>query len=198
LALAGAALLVIIVAVVALDPVATPFDALVRGAALLAYLLIFIASVTSLYLRELTRFFGRPFVTVHHFAAVTGLVAAVLHPLLVAVRAGSPSVFLPRFDSLGIFLTLGGRPALYLILIAAGAAVWRSSLGQRWRTVHWLNYLAFWLVTAHALLIGSSFLDQPATRALAWVLAIALLGAFIWKRVQTARLRARAREARGN
>ena len=38
----------------------------------LGYLMIFFASLSSIYLRELVRWLGRPFIQTHHIISVTG------------------------------------------------------------------------------------------------------------------------------
>lgn len=154
-----------------------------RGLALTGYQLVFWAILSSAFVPQLVRFFGRPFVKVHHLASVGGLVCITLHPILVAVNSGSASVFLPRFDSLRTFLALGGRPAWYLIAAAVIAAVLRQRIGKGWRAVHALNYVAFALVTAHANLLGDSF-QSPVFRVGSWVLAAGMLAVFVRRRLQ--------------
>ncbi len=177
----GVALVAAIVAWVLVEGAADTLAALIRIAAILGYVCVFLTSLSALYLRELTRYFGRPFIKTHHTIAVTGLVALGLHAFAIAWRSQSLAVFLPSFASFRSFLTLGGRPALWLIAIASLAALWRTSVGKRWRILHWLNYLAFFLGTAHALLIGSNF-QTFVPRALALAMAAVLLVVFVFKR----------------
>ena len=138
---------------------------LARAAGLFGYGALFVTILSHEYRREMRKLFGRPFVTVHHILAVTGLVLVILHPVLMAIFMRDPRQFVPRFDSLRTFLLLGGRPALYLILIAVLAAavrpggrrpngVVRRRLKDTWRLIHWLNYVAFVLVFAHSWLLG--------------------------------------------
>jgi hypothetical protein len=165
----------------------------VRTSALLGYLCVFVAAVSALYMRELFRFFGRPFVAVHHAATVTGLVLLALHGLIVAVSFG-PSVLVPKLSSWRLFFTWGGPVALYLIGIASLAALFRtSSLRKQWRYVHWLNYLAFFLATAHAVLLGSEF-QSAAMKAIPVVLALALVAAFVFKRLQRSKIGSKRRK----
>jgi hypothetical protein len=182
LVLAGVAALALVVLVLIVVPPPTPLYGVVRGAALLGYLTIFAAIVSSAFLRSLVRFFGRPFVQVHHVASIAGLVAMMVHPLALAWNNGTLSVFIPRFDSLRVFLTLAGRVVWPLVTIAALAAWLRKPIGKNWRVVHYLNYIAFWLVTAHAILIGSSF-QSTAMRIVAIVLALVTVTLWIWKRL---------------
>ena len=185
-ALAGLVALVLVSGLISLQPYGSPINWITRGAALLGYLAIFLAIVSSTYLRQLVRFFGRPFVQVHHILSVTGLILITLHPLSVAWSSMSLGVLLPRFDSWRVFLQLGGRPAWYLIAAAALAAALRGVIGQRWRAIHLLNYAAFLLGTVHAILIGTDF-QQPVIKAVAIIMAIVVVATLIQKRLQRGR-----------
>jgi hypothetical protein len=164
-----------------LRPPATFLDGVVRGAALLGYLAVFLAALSSIFMREMVRFFGYPFITIHHVFSVAALILISLHPLAFVVKIGEPAAFLPRFDSLRVFLELGGRPAWYLIAAASLAAVLRRSLRQSWRSIHFLNYLGFLLATPHAILIGTDF--QPLfMKILAAGMGLVVVVIFILKR----------------
>ena len=130
----------------------------------------------------LVRFFGRPFVKVHHVASITGLAAMMVHPLSFAWYRGTLSVFVPDFSSFLLFLTLAGRVVWPLVGIAALAAWLRKPIGKNWRVIHYLNYLAFWLVTAHAILIGANFQSLPM-RIVAVLLAAITVAILIQKRL---------------
>jgi predicted ferric reductase len=121
---------------------------------------------------------------------VTGLALVTLHPLGVAARSADPGVFLPKFSSLYLFFSLGGRPAWYLIGVAVLAAVFRKRIKDRWRVVHYLNYIAFFLATVHAIMIGTDFVS-PVMKAVSVVMALAVVGVFVQKRVQRSRLKRR-------
>jgi len=182
--------LAVVIVILAIQPPPTPIYWLIRGAALLGYLTIFMAIVSSAYMPQLVRFFGRPFVKVHHVASITALAAMMVHPLSLAWENGTLSVFVPRFDSLLVFLTFAGRVVWPLVGIAALAAWLRKPIGKNWRVIHYLNYLAFWLVTAHAILIGSNF-QSLAMRIIAIVLALVTIAVLIQKRLSK---RSRARK----
>ena len=173
LVLAGAAL------------VANPSDytlhAAMRGAAMLGYIYVFFACLSSAFLRDLNRLFGRPYLRVHHLVVTAGLTLLTIHGLTVALDNASASVFLPRFDSAEGFLMWGGPPAYILIWIAVIAALLRLALGAGWRALHWLNYIAFLLATAHGLMIGTD-LVHPVPRWTATVMALVVIAVFFKKR----------------
>lgn len=178
--LAGAGLVAISIG---LRSVGTVLDRGIRAAAMLGYLAVFLTAVTSAYMRELFQLLGRPFIRVHHIYSVAGLVLITLHPLGVAIRSSDPLVFLPDFSSLYQFFSLGGRPAWYLIGIASLAGVFRTTIGQRWRLIHYVNYVAFLLATVHAILIGTDFLS-PVAKAVPVAMALAVVGVLVRKRIQ--------------
>ena len=181
LVLMGIVALILVSGLMSLRPHGTPLNWLIRGAALMGYLAIFISAVSSAYMRQVIRFFGRPFIKVHHILTVTGLVLVTLHPLGAAINAGSPRVFLPRFDSWVVFLELGGRPAWYLIAAASLAAVLRKTIGRNWRRIHFLNYVAFLLVTVHGNMIGTDF-QHTIVKAVSVALALMIVAIFVQKR----------------
>lgn len=177
------AAMAIAAAVEGLIPGASAAKRIIRGLALAGYQLVFWAILSSAFMPRLVRFFGRPFIQVHHALSLTGFALVTLHPIAVALDSQSAAVFLPRFDSLRVFLQLGGRPAWYLIAIAVAAAFLRQRVGRGWRTVHLLNYLAFALATAHANLLGGNF-QSPVVRGASWILAGVVIGVLGWQRLR--------------
>ncbi len=182
LILIGIAALILVVLLVSLGSTGATFiSRFIRGTALLGYLALFLATLSSIYMRQMFQFFGRPFIKVHHILSVSGLVLVTLHPLGVAIASSSWRAFLPKFDSLTVFLELGGRPAWYLIGAAALAAVWRKAIGKNWRWIHALNYIAFLLGTVHAIMIGTDFVS-PVMKVIAGAMGVIVVGAFVQKR----------------
>ena len=186
LALVGLFTLILVAGIVSAQPYGSLRDRLIRGAALLGYLAVCMASVSSAYTRQLVHFFGRPFVKVHHVLSVTGLILITLHPLGVAWSSASTRVLLPRFDSWLAFLRWGGPPAWYLIAAASLAAALRKAIGHKWRVIHALNYVAFLLATVHAAMIGTD-LQNTAARALLAVLVLVVNATFVQRRRQRRR-----------
>lgn len=195
LVLCGAVALLLTVGIVALDGLSQPLDAAIRIGALVGYLGVFLAALSSNYMRELTRYFGRSFITVHHIVSVTALVALSVHAVGVAWRSGSASAFLPSFASFQLFFALGGRPAFWLLAVTSLTALFRTAIGKNWKVIHWLNYVVFALGTIHAQMIGTSFLHL-GLRIVAWVMLAVLLFVFVWKRTRKQRALAKAKGKR--
>jgi sulfoxide reductase heme-binding subunit YedZ len=186
LVLIGFVALVLVGGLISLEPYGTPLNWFTRGAALLGYLAVFLAIISSAYMRKLVRFFGRPFIKVHHRLSVAGLVLLTLHPLGVAWASASLRILLPRFGSWTAFLQWGGAPAWFLIAIASLTAVLRKTIGQNWRVIHVLNYVAFLLGTVHAFMIGTD-LQRTIVKAIPVVLALAVAETFVHRRFQRRR-----------
>lgn len=186
LALVGLLFLALVVGLMAMRPQGFPLGWLIRATALLGYLFIFVSIVSSAYMRQIYRVLGRPFINIHHILSVSGLVLVTLHPLAVALNSMSLRVFLPKFDSWRVFLLLGGRPAWYLLIAAALAALLRKAIGKNWLVVHFLNYVAFWLATVHAIMIGTDFW-AGVVKGVAVVLALVVVAISIQKRLKKRR-----------
>lgn len=170
-----------------------------RATALTGYLFVFFSIVSSAYMQPLVRRFGRPFVTLHHWLSVAGLLLLTAHGLLIALAAGTLAVFIPDLSSWHSFWLFAGRPAWYLLLISAAAALVRRQFRDGWLIVHFLTYVAFFMGTVHAAMGGGSFVNLPGMRAIIYVLTALAIGVFVWRRVQErrrAQARARRREER--
>ncbi|MHB0859004.1 MAG: hypothetical protein ACYC5M_15735 [Anaerolineae bacterium] len=172
--------LALVAGLVALEPPDSLQDALLRGTAWMGYLTVFYAIISSAYIRQATRFFGRPFVWLHHIASVTGLIMVTLHPLIVAYARGTLTVFVPVVTSWRAFLREGGRPAWYLLGVASLAALFRKALGRGWRVVHLLTYLAFGLASAH-IIVRSEGVHALVAWALALTVALVVVHRYLWQ-----------------
>ena len=165
---------------VALEPPDTLQDALLRGSAWLGYLTVFYAIVSSAYMRQMSSFFGRSFIRVHHIVSITGLIMITLHPLIVALRRGTLAVFIPVTTSWQGFLAEGGRAAWYLFVIASLVALFRRPLGRGWRAVHLLTYPAFGLASTH-IVLRSEGVHALVAWALALIVAVLLIHRYLWR-----------------
>lgn len=191
LAVSGILALVLTGSIVILDRIGTPIGGAIRLAAMFGYLGVFFTALSSNYMRDLTRYFGRAFIKVHHIVATSSLIALALHATLVAWRSGTVAVFLPRLDSALSFFSLGGVPALWVLAITVVTAILRATIGKQWKIIHWLNYVAFILATIHAQLIGSDF-HNIVIQIISALMALVLIGVFYWKRTRKRRARAKA------
>ena len=183
LVLGGLVLLVAVILLVALPAGNPPLRRLIQTAALIGYICVFLSTISSAFVRELVRAFGRPFIKLHHIVSVTGIAVLVLHPLLYALQIRSLRGFIPQFASFRIFLTWGGPVAWYLIGVGAVAALLKKTLGRNWRVVHWLNYVAFILATLHALLLGGTFQGNIPLRVVAVAMLVVVIGVFVLRRL---------------
>ena len=160
-----------------------PLPFLLRITGLYGYLSLAIAVMLTPFLAEIRAIFGKPFLAVHHFFAGFGLVAITIHPLMNALLAMNISVFIPRFESWGVFWALAGRPAFILIYIAVAGVLLRRMLKRSWRPVHALMYIALFFGFVHGLLIGTDF-NHPFIRGFYAVLFVGVIGAFFAKRLK--------------
>ncbi len=182
LVLMGVVPIILVTIVIVLD-LSTPIHLKSRAVGLLGYCAVFFACISSAYMRELMKHFGRPFLKVHHFVSVVGLVLLGSHAIGIVWDAAAPRLFLPFFESPRAFLVLGGSPALWLFGIAALVAVMRKTIGKNWKLLHQLNYVAFLLGTVHAQMLGTDF-KHLAVRAVSLIMAGAVLYVFGSKRWQ--------------
>jgi sulfoxide reductase heme-binding subunit YedZ len=186
LTLVGIAALILVIYVVSRQPYGLSINWLIRGTGALGYLFVFLSVLSSAYVKQVSRVFGRPFVKVHHVLSLVGLILVTLHPLGVALQSRDVGVFLPRFDSWRVFFQLGGRPAWYFIAAASLAAVLRKTIGRGWRVLHYLNYVAFLLGTVHGIMIGTDF-HSSIVRAASIALSIVVVVVFTQKRLRRRR-----------
>ena len=110
----------------------TPLNMSARLAALLGYMALFLAISSTEYTAQMRRVLGVPFLRMHHFLAIGGLILIVVHPLAMALEGQGLSIFVPRLDTVMAAFRNGGRIAIYLLPLGALAA-W-----QRRRLSFWL------------------------------------------------------------
>jgi len=157
------------------------FELSIRIFALSGFVSLVIASVFSMYLREIRTHFSRPFMTVHHTFAALGLIFVTAHPVTFAIYAASLTVFIPDISSWYAFWSLAGRQAIYVIYIAVLAAFLRPRIRSAWRYFHGLIYLALFFAYIHGLLIGAT-LANPIIAVFFGFLLVVSLTVFVTKR----------------
>ncbi len=150
-----------------------------RFAGIFGYLTIFLAIITSEYMTKMKKISGLPFLRAHHHLARIGILLILIHPFTFVLQGRGIQIFSP-ISPTNIFIALGGRPALYLFLLAAGIALYRKKY-KNWRKIHYFSYLAFLLVTVHALMLGDDF-ELIIMRILAITMAVTVIAIFIHKR----------------
>jgi DMSO/TMAO reductase YedYZ heme-binding membrane subunit len=188
---------VVVSALVVLRGQDTLLKWIIRDLALLGYIAIFLTIVSSYYKRQVMRLFGRSFLNAHHILSVTGGVFLTLHPLGVAWDAMALSVLVPVFVPVSDMLKYGGRIAWYVFAAGALTALWRKTIGKRWRTIHGFNYLAFAFGTIHANLVGTDFQNLPVrVVSIAMFIVVAIL--FIRQRIEAWRQRAKIEGRKGD
>lgn len=175
------------IAVIVADlPNPTPLTLGIRLASLWGLLAMGIAALMTPFLAEIRRLFGSPFLRVHHVFAAFGLAAITLHPVLVAIRAASLTVFLPVTPFLEGYVPNAGRVALPLIYIAVVGALFRTRFAE-WRYFHMVMYLALLLGLLHGTLFSQYFFGNLFLNVLFLGLGVAIIGAFVLKRWQRRR-----------
>ncbi len=158
------------------------FNFFIRLFALWGYTAIAIAVIITPFLKEVAVIFGRPFLKLHHFFSLAGLILITLHPISASLEAMDLSVFLPVFDSWRSFWVLAGRPALILLYIALVAALFRRKI-KHWRIIHGLMYLVLLFGYVHGIYIGTDFANLAVLIIFSVLFGLAA-ATFIAKRVQ--------------
>ncbi|WP_129596787.1 ferric reductase-like transmembrane domain-containing protein [Methanohalophilus profundi] len=171
-----------IIAYILLQAIDTPLEMIDRAAGLFAYYFIFLAILSSEYMKQMKKVFGQGFIRIHHYLARLGISLMLLHPIAFAFEKQSISVFFPVFYPFIEFLELAGRPAFYLIIIAVAAGVYRKHFIRKWKKIHYLNYPAFLLIFIHSWLIGTDL--NSAIMQLLWVcMALVITAIFVHKHI---------------
>lgn len=160
-------------------------EILIRACGLYANLFFFLAIISSEYMLQMRRTFGRSFINVHHQLSRIGIALMLTHPLAFAFKEGA-IVFVPVLYPPAAFLELAGRPALYIVLAAVLAALYRKKMPRKWKSIHALNYLAFLLIFSHAWLIGTDL--QSLSMQFIWiVMLLGVVAVFMHKHIFPAR-----------
>jgi len=172
----------------------------IRLLSLNGYIAVSIATIMTPFLKEITLFFKKSFVKVHHYFAAVGLLFLTLLPLTVLMQGLSTdyvnwAAFVPNFTTLYLFFFYGGIVALILIFAAFGAALVRRKIPSYWRPFHALMYLALFVGIIHANLIGIDFGNLYIKIIFDGLFATAL-AAFVLKRWQFYRIKAKVKKAR--
>lgn len=85
-----------------------PFALAIRLLALNGFLALSVAAMMTPFIKEITVFFKKSFIKMHHYFAAAGLLLITLHPLAVVIQALNPTLLLPNAGSFYLFLFYGG------------------------------------------------------------------------------------------
>jgi DMSO/TMAO reductase YedYZ heme-binding membrane subunit len=177
-------IIVVLIVVITLIILQNPEDPIVmvrRFAGTFAYLTIFLAIVSSEYIVKMRKISGLSFLNAHHNLARIGILLMLIHPITFILQGRGINIFSPVSFPVNPYIGYAGRPAFYLFLLAVGIALYRKKY-RGWLKVHYLNYLAFLLITVHALMLGDDF-ELNIMRMLALVMAVIVTAIFIHKRL---------------
>src|SRR5512140_918359 len=113
----------------------------IRLLALNGYIAVSIAAIMTPFLKEITLFFKKSLVKVHHCFAAVGLLFLTLLPFTVLMQGLSTNYvnladFVPNFTSAYLFFFYGGSIALILVFAAFGAVLVRRKIPSYWRPLH--------------------------------------------------------------
>lgn len=170
-----------------------PMNLTIRLLALNGYVALSIAAVMTPFLKEITLFFKKSFIKVHHYFAAVGLLLITLHPISVVFVSLDPSILLPNFASLYSFFFYGGSIALIAIYVAFGAVLLRRKSAAYWRYFHAFMYVALFFGVVHANLRGMDFSNVYLMIIYDGLFA-AVLVAFVLKRLQFYRIKSRRKK----
>ncbi|AEH60937.1 Ferric reductase domain protein transmembrane component domain protein [Methanosalsum zhilinae DSM 4017] len=163
---------------------ASALEMLIRGAALFGFISLFVAIISSEYMMEVRKIFGKPFLRIHHLFGAIGLALILTHATSFAINVGSLSPFSVVLSPLETFLELAGRPALYLFIIGALAGIYRSKIKSGWRYIHLVNYVAFLFALIHGLLIGTDLTFTNPLGVIFILMGLVVVYVFISKRLK--------------
>ena len=165
-----------------------PMNVSIRLLALNGYVALSIAAILTPFIKEVTLFFKKSFIKVHHYFAAAGLLLITLHPISVAILFMNPRILLPNFESLSNFFFYGGSIALISIYTAFGAVLLRRKVVAYWRYFHAFMYVALFFGVVHANLRGFDFANGFIVVIYDGLFAVAL-AAFVLKRWQFYRIK---------
>lgn len=166
---------ILIIAIVLQEGSGDPLYTLLQLCGLCGFLSLSGAVILNINKPVLQKILGEPFLRIHHFFAISGLVLITLHPVLFILLTSDMAVLIPSFSSIYLFLANGGRVAIILLYLVFLAGLLKGVLGSRWKIIHRLTYPALLLAFMHASLIGST-LGHPVIRMVFILLIVLILG----------------------
>ena len=178
------ALYALVIILFSLTPSTGILSSIIRLCALLAMTSMFISTIMTPFMVQLYKYFGKPFIKVHHTFSITAIVLATVHPIAFSIQVANLGVFIPVLYPWYDFWLLAGRPALIIIYISLVAVILRKKIPNSWRPLHALNYIALFFGYIHGILIGTDF-QNLGILILFTIMVILSYMALIYKRYQT-------------
>ncbi len=87
------------ISLIALDMDTTnAMDASIRLFGLNGFIALSVAAILTPFIKEVTLFFKKSFIKVHHYFAAAGLLMITLHPIAVAILFVNPSILYPTLS----------------------------------------------------------------------------------------------------
>lgn len=141
----------------------TSFWYLSRSAGFVAYLLLWGSVVWGLLLSskiDQGRLRPPALLDAHQFLSNVALGFAFFHGLVLTgdryISFPLQAVLVPFASRYETLLVAAGQLGLWLLLLLSVSFLVRKKIGQRaWRSLHYSSFLAYWLVLAHAVWLGS-------------------------------------------
>ncbi len=149
-------ILIIIITFIVLQNPGDPIVMVRRFAGTFGYLTIFLAIVTSEYIFKMRKISGLPFINAHHNLARTGILLILIYPLTFIIQGRGIQIFFTNFFPCKPF----HRFCRSSDSLSVSPCCWHCIIQgkyRNWLKIHYLNYLAFLLVTLHALMLGDDF-----------------------------------------
>ncbi len=148
-----------------------------RILALVGFVLILFQYVLSSRIRPIERRHGLDkMFSIHRKVGVVGLILVLLHPILLFVSNS--------LEGYSLLLKSIGTLTLFLLLIAAGAAILYAKLRlkyETWKNIHRASYVIFPLAFVHSLFLGSDLYGWSPLKILWLVLACIYLIVIIYR-----------------
>jgi len=151
-----------------------------RAAPLLGYQALFLSIAVAARPERVRPWLGVGFLPLHHFFAKAGLLLMLAHAAAVALDFGTASVLLPAVEAPRAFLQWGGSPALAMVLASTSTAYFAHVFRRTWRPLHLATYAAFYLASAHGLMLGGD-LQRPVAKVLILCMVTTATIVLLWR-----------------
>jgi hypothetical protein len=167
--------LFIVILIALLSTTTSAERTVVRVMGLSALIIIFYATVITLFLKSVVFHLGKIFVKVHHAFVLTGFSLLLIHGIMYATTLSSGLSIEPWT----IFSMIGDTCAIIAII----AAIRRKHWTKIWRLIHILMYATLIFITLHGISGGTDFIN-PIIFSIYIIMLATVVVTFILKRWQ--------------